>query len=510
MAGFLDTLFGSPDQTMALGLLGANLMAGQGPQGFLAAQQHLAGADERKLRRGLLEAQLAETQAQADERKTKIAQMERRNNMINGLLGQLDASGPAANASVVSQTGNLSPTIANAQLHDRATSQLNAGNPLSGIPRQALAFDMATNDGKNIGEWMFKRGVPDMQVSNGYAYDKNKLGAGFLPQLNVSQNGQTSMVQIDPNTGLPVVSAPSGALNTYAGYRNIDESAKANFDPVTVTPQGQPPQMTSRGALMRNPQVQGGVPAGADAGRADILNQEVTKAQAQLQAALRTGDQTAAQRATNDLTALNRELKAIGGTSRATVGMPLQSEAEKTRDIKDAEAAAGRDATTAKGAVTSKDTMNYITEARRLLKLGPTASGLGAAIDVAGSLVGYSPPGADVAAQLDTLSGWMVAGVPRMEGPQSNFDVQNYKTMAALVGDRTKPISQRLAALDTLETLQAKYAHLNQPGNDAEPPKPKAFPTMPMPSAANAGKTLVDTQTGKRYKSNGAKWVEIQ
>ena len=74
MAGFLDTLFGSPDQTMALGLLGANMMAGNAPQGFLAAQQHLAGADERKLRRGLLEAQLAETQAQADERKMIAAQ----------------------------------------------------------------------------------------------------------------------------------------------------------------------------------------------------------------------------------------------------------------------------------------------------------------------------------------------------------------------------------------------------------------------------------------------------
>jgi hypothetical protein len=29
------------------------------------------------------------------------------------------------------------------------------------------------------------------------------------------------------------------------------------------------------------------------------------------------------------------------------------------------------------------------------------------------------------------------------------------------VGDKTKPLSQRLAALDTLERLQNKYAHLN-------------------------------------------------
>jgi hypothetical protein len=33
--------------------------------------------------------------------------------------------------------------------------------------------------------------------------------------------------------------------------------------------------------------------------------------------------------------------------------------------------------------------------------------------------------------------------------------------MAGLVGDKTKPLSQRLKALDTLEALQQKYAHLN-------------------------------------------------
>ena len=33
--------------------------------------------------------------------------------------------------------------------------------------------------------------------------------------------------------------------------------------------------------------------------------------------------------------------------------------------------------------------------------------------------------------------------------------------MAGLVGDNTKPLSQRTAALDTLEKLQQKYAHLN-------------------------------------------------
>jgi hypothetical protein len=37
--------------------------------------------------------------------------------------------------------------------------------------------------------------------------------------------------------------------------------------------------------------------------------------------------------------------------------------------------------------------------------------------------------------------------------------------MAGLVGDRSKPISQRMAALDELERLQQKYAHLNSGGS---------------------------------------------
>jgi hypothetical protein len=49
-----------------------------------------------------------------------------------------------------------------------------------------------------------------------------------------------------------------------------------------------------------------------------------------------------------------------------------------------------------------------------------------------------------------------------MEGPQSNFDVQVYTTMAGKVGDRTVPVRERLAALDELRKLQTKYKSLNQ------------------------------------------------
>jgi hypothetical protein len=49
-----------------------------------------------------------------------------------------------------------------------------------------------------------------------------------------------------------------------------------------------------------------------------------------------------------------------------------------------------------------------------------------------------------------------------MEGPQSNFDVENYKTMAAKVGNRGVPVAERLAALEAVESIQRKYADMNR------------------------------------------------
>lgn len=90
-----------------------------------------------------------------------------------------------------------------------------------------------------------------------------------------------------------------------------------------------------------------------------------------------------------------------------------------------------------------------------------TASGVGALRDAAGNMIGMSSDANDAATQLDTLAGWMTSNVPRMQGPQSDKDVLLYKQMAAQVGDRTKPASVRLKALDTLEQLQKKYADIN-------------------------------------------------
>lgn len=76
MANLLDSIFASSpdDPRYAANMsLFANMINGNLPQGLLAHSQVLGEGQDRKLRRGLLEAQLAETTAQAEQRRTQTA-----------------------------------------------------------------------------------------------------------------------------------------------------------------------------------------------------------------------------------------------------------------------------------------------------------------------------------------------------------------------------------------------------------------------------------------------------
>lgn len=108
---------------------------------------------------------------------------------------------------------------------------------------------------------------------------------------------------------------------------------------------------------------------------------------------------------------------------------------------------------------TARGITNIIEEARKTLTgdIKPTSSGLGTLADKAASLVGVAPEGAKEAARLRAIGGALVAKMPRMEGPQSDYDVQNYIDMAGRVGDSTIPLESRIEALKIVEDLWAKY-----------------------------------------------------
>jgi hypothetical protein len=110
-----------------------------------------------------------------------------------------------------------------------------------------------------------------------------------------------------------------------------------------------------------------------------------------------------------------------------------------------------------------------ITEARTLLSQKPTASGIGTIADTAGAFVGVDVPGADTAEKLRAIGGALTSKMPRMEGPQSDKDVQLYREMAGQVGNSTIPVARRLAALQVVEHLWKKYETAGPATTPAKP-----------------------------------------
>jgi hypothetical protein len=107
---------------------------------------------------------------------------------------------------------------------------------------------------------------------------------------------------------------------------------------------------------------------------------------------------------------------------------------------------------------TAKKFLNITNRVDEVLKAGPTNSGIGSLLDSAGAMVGYATPGSVAAQQLKALGGWLVSNVPRMEGPQSNFDVANYQTMAADVANDSLPLERRKAALTSIKDMMREIA----------------------------------------------------
>ncbi|MHC9085338.1 hypothetical protein ACYX7E_09900 [Luteimonas sp. RIT-PG2_3] len=105
----------------------------------------------------------------------------------------------------------------------------------------------------------------------------------------------------------------------------------------------------------------------------------------------------------------------------------------------------------------SAGTLDLLKEAEALLG-GATGSGAGAARDRAAGFFGVSTPGAQNTAALRTIAGQLTSKMPRMQGPQSDKDVQLYKEMAGDLANDVLPVGTRLAALRTIRTLNQKYA----------------------------------------------------
>lgn len=104
----------------------------------------------------------------------------------------------------------------------------------------------------------------------------------------------------------------------------------------------------------------------------------------------------------------------------------------------------------------AKNVLSLLDEAEQHLQ-GSTNSFAGAGTDFALRGIGVATPGAQKIAALKTIEGALLSQMPRMEGPQSNYDVQMYKQAAGQLGDPTIPTEVKQIAIDTIRKIQQKY-----------------------------------------------------
>lgn len=105
----------------------------------------------------------------------------------------------------------------------------------------------------------------------------------------------------------------------------------------------------------------------------------------------------------------------------------------------------------------AKRVLMLLDDAEKLVNKA-TGSFIGAGVDLVGRAFGGATPGAEAIGQLKALEGSLLAEMPRMEGPQSNADVKMYQQAAGALGDPTTPRAVKQAAIQTIRTLQGRYA----------------------------------------------------
>jgi len=511
MADFVDNFFGNSfddPKSQAVMALASGLMGGdwrKGVNGYLGA---MGTAGEYNSKKQLQQAQMQEMMVKAAAEKQKMEMDAKKNKMLMDMLG----GGQPSQASSSGLLGDSAP-----QGGLLSGGSQGGGDPFAGVDKRALMLDYLQNGGKNMGGWINDTTKPNWVNIDGNLVNTNAKGfsGGFQPGVKINENGQAIMRQPDGKGGVIVGAAP-GSLDTFAAF----ESIKAGNKPIKVyNPETGREEYVSESTVLNaakqpaapRPMQQtapsgayngyaGNSRANADAGAIEVLQSEINN------------PKTTPENKAAAMRELQRIRPTQGAQSGAFAAAPSQMEMAQAKAteaalVDTAKANVVRD-TGRQGEQKRQGQLGAgVDRAIELLNQKPTASGGGALMDSAANFFGSSTKGADTASKLDTLSGWLVSNVPRMEGPQSDKDVLSYKTMAAEVGDRTKPISQRLAAAQELKALQAKYADLNGGGQTKEPKPSRVIDALPPANNGNKGQRIRDTSTGKILRSNGISWV---
>lgn len=457
--GLLDAL-SDPQNALAIGLLGA-ASSGRGFGGGLMDAVNYANAvqqnnEERGLQKRYRDAQIMDLQR-------KSAADARQQALMADFFG-----GPAPSASgapMPSAVGALGPTQTTSAGGQQASppAQGGAGRLAKisadyGLPIEALQADMLFNGGKKIAELVSSAAKPNWQNVNGNLVNTNAPGfqGGFQPGMSISANGQATAWQPDGQGGL-VVGAPRGALETFRAY----QGAAADNKPIKVyNPATGREEYTSEGNVVRGARSGPDVPSPGYAGGS-------RDAAAQEQIRMMQNELMKLPQNHPDVPALQREIKRLQGSSTPgpqsgnyaagpSAAETAAAAAAQAGAVDTAKADVVRDTDNRSKARNAENNISYADRAIELLRLGPTGSAIGEMVDKGAAMFGKSTPGANIAAQLDIVSANMVKNVPRFEGPQSNIDVEGYKSAAGRVADRSLPIEQRIAAAQEVKYFEQK------------------------------------------------------
>lgn len=146
----------------------------------------------------------------------------------------------------------------------------------------------------------------------------------------------------------------------------------------------------------------------------------------------------------------------------------------------------GANSTVIKQQEESQRTQRVSTVLNEIEKILPRATNslVGTGVDYVAGAVGHSTEGAQATAQLKSLGGQLIALMPKMSGPQSDKDVQMYREMAGNLSDPTLPVATRMAALQSIRSLNEKYAAMNGGGYPQASAPPSSI-AKPQASSAN-------------------------
>jgi len=562
MAGLLETLIEDPQFQLGIGLLAAG-GPGQGSTG-----QRIAGAlqnwqaqqqalQQNKLKIGLLESQIAENKSQDALRRAQLDRQSRQDAYFLG--GGFGAPGSASAASPGADSATAGVALkaaAGAPADTPAPSQgkFAEWSKQFGIPVDALVADYFSNGGKGIADMLFKRGTPDMQVTGGYAYDKNSIKPGFLPSLNTSQDGKSTLTLIDPRTGLPSVMPTPGAVGAFSAFQNAAGQAQANWTPETVLGPNGEKVLRSRAEVLGGQPAPGGAPAGygTEAQMRTTVAGDMGAAPgaaAREIAALRRDREKVPDQASK--AAIDAEIARLEGQQAQYGAAPLvtagnvtelspaqQGQISAQRTMTDAlgRAAAEVVSTSQAGAQSAQSTLQNVQQIRSGLDkafLGPGANARVALAQI-GQVLGVG--GKDDAERLSNTRN-AIQGLARQElsaagqmkgqgqitenerailrraeaGDISNFTRPELDT---LLGALEKTANYRIQShQNVMEKVRSGASPVDvldtQPKVETKPAQQRpVFETRP-PAKDYKGKRIRDSDTGKIYQSDGLIWKEV-